>query len=219
MTPSAWKTITESFPGPYFPEDSLFSAGQRKGVILLLILTMVYLCLRGWNPGRDEGEAAESLLGCGKGSVVAALRGDDEREGVYTLPAGATVGDLLRSAGLELPAGAAERDRKLKNGDRVAVLPAGKGAPAVRLDEMPAAQKMVLGIPVDLNRASVEDLERLPGIGRKTAEAIVRYRETEGPLKSLEDLKKTGLAGDRRIDEIRRYGFAGEGKDPDGGNE
>lgn len=196
----------------------MFSAGQRKGVILLLILTMVYLFLRGWNPGRDEGKAAESLLGCGKGEIVAALRGDDEREGVYTLPAGATVGDLLRAAGLELPVGAAERDRRLKNGDRVTVLPAGKGEPAFAVDEIPAARKLVLGVPVDLNRASLEDLERLPGIGRKTAEAIVRYRETEGPLKSLEDLKKTGLAGDRRIGEIRRYGFAGEGKDPAGGN-
>lgn len=164
----------------------------------------------------EGGKTAESLLGDGKGKVVTELRGDEDREGVYTLPAGATVGDLLRAAGLETPAGAAERDRRLNNGDRVTVLPAGKGAPAVTLDEIPAAQKMVLGIPVDLNSASLEDLERLPGIGRKTAEAIVRYRETEGPLKSLEDLKKTGLAGDRKIDEIRRYGFAGEGKDPAG---
>jgi competence protein ComEA len=190
-------------------------------VVLLLILTMGYLFFRGGDPGRDEGKAAESFLGRAKGEIVAALRGDEDGEGVYSLPAGATVRDLLRAAGREIPpvAGAGELDRRLKNGERVTILPPGKGAPAFAVDEIPAAQKMVLGVPVDLNRASLEDLERLPGIGRKTAEAIVRYRETEGPLKSLEDLKKTGLAGDRRIDEIRRFGFAGEGKDPAGGNE
>ncbi len=42
--------------------------------------------------------------------------------------------------------------------------------------------------PLDLNTATAGELQKLPGIGPKTAEAIIRFREKSGPFRRLEDL-------------------------------
>ena len=86
------------------------------------------------------------------------------------------------------------------------------GMPFLSVDAMPAAEKLVFGLPVDLNEASYDDLTRIPGIGQKTAEAILRHRENSGPLKSLDDLKEITTLGERKISEMGKYAFAGPGK-------
>ncbi len=62
----------------------------------------------------------------------------------------------------------------------------------------PAAQA-----PVNLNSASAAELEKLPGIGPKIAEAIVKHRETNGPFKSVDDLKQIKGIGDKSFEKIR----------------
>ncbi|WP_020468997.1 ComEA family DNA-binding protein [Zavarzinella formosa] len=55
---------------------------------------------------------------------------------------------------------------------------------------------------VDLNRATIGDLEQLPGIGPQTAERVVRFREHNGPYRSIDDLKKVGGIGERTLEKI-----------------
>jgi competence ComEA-like helix-hairpin-helix protein len=50
------------------------------------------------------------------------------------------------------------------------------------------AQKKPPADPIDLNRATIEQLQQLPGIGPTTAKAIIQFREKSGPLKRVEDL-------------------------------
>lgn len=56
---------------------------------------------------------------------------------------------------------------------------------------------------LDLNAATVSDLERLPGIGPKMAERIVRYRERMGPFRSVDDLTKVRGIGARTLEKLR----------------
>ncbi len=49
-------------------------------------------------------------------------------------------------------------------------------------------ESLLEGETIDLNEADVYDLQRLPGIGEKRAQAIVEYREEHGPFQSVEDL-------------------------------
>lgn len=57
----------------------------------------------------------------------------------------------------------------------------------------------VLGEPLDLNRATAEELEILPGIGPSLAERIVHYRQNTGGFKKVEELLKVPGIGPKKL--------------------
>jgi competence protein ComEA len=57
--------------------------------------------------------------------------------------------------------------------------------------------------PLDLNKASVEELQKLPGIGPVTAKAIVRFREKSGPFRRVEDLLAIRGITKKKLEKIR----------------
>lgn len=65
----------------------------------------------------------------------------------------------------------------------------------------PAAQAAVA--TVNLNTASVKELEALPGIGRTTADNIVAYRTEKGKFRSVDELVKVKGVGDKTLDKVR----------------
>jgi competence protein ComEA len=64
----------------------------------------------------------------------------------------------------------------------------GQGS-AARSDKAP--------VPVNLNSATISQLQTLPGIGAKTAERIVQYREKNGPFKKVEELMNVQGVGEK----------------------
>lgn len=63
----------------------------------------------------------------------------------------------------------------------------------------PAAQKAT----VNLNSATVDQLETLPGIGRKTAERIVEFRQKNGGFKKIEELMNVKGIGEKSFLKIK----------------
>lgn len=58
---------------------------------------------------------------------------------------------------------------------------------------------------VNINSADKDQLVALPGIGPKTAEAIVAYRKENGNFKSVEELTKVKGVGDKTLEKLRPY--------------
>lgn len=58
---------------------------------------------------------------------------------------------------------------------------------------------------VNLNTADVVELERLPHIGRKTAEAIIDHRAQNGPFRRVEDLLLVRGISERRFADLRAH--------------
>ena len=56
---------------------------------------------------------------------------------------------------------------------------------------------------IKLNKADENELQNLPGIGPSKAAAIMEYRETNGPFKSVEDLKNISGIGDKTFDKLK----------------
>jgi comEA protein len=61
------------------------------------------------------------------------------------------------------------------------------------------AAKPAAGAVVNLNTASTTDLQALPGIGARTAERIVEYRQKNGPFKKVEELMNVRGVGEKNF--------------------
>lgn len=135
-------------------------------------------------------------------AVIVHVAGAVTAPGVYELPTGARVESALLAAGgptAEADPGALNLAALVADGERVYVPVVGEApppAPAGGSTPAPAG-------PIDLNRATVDQLDELPGIGPATATAIVDHRTANGPFASVEDLEAVRGIGPAKLDALR----------------
>ena len=132
--------------------------------------------------------------------------------GLYRLDAGSRVGDLLTAAGGVAADGDLDRVNLaavLIDGARVYVPRHGEeDIPVLAEGESPSGSSDGSTIasdsgPVDLNRATLEQLETLPGVGPSIASAIVDHRERHGPFATVDELVDVRGIGPARLDQLR----------------
>ncbi|HET7487602.1 MAG TPA: helix-hairpin-helix domain-containing protein [Acidimicrobiales bacterium] len=139
----------------------------------------------------------------GGGSVLVDAAGAVARPGVYRVPPGGRVTDLLDAAGGALPD--ADLDQlnlaaKVADGDRVFVPRRGQAPPPPLAGAGTAAPA---GGPVDLNTATLAELDGLPGVGPATAQAIVDYRTEHGRFARVDDLAEVRGIGPAKLAALR----------------
>jgi comEA protein len=67
------------------------------------------------------------------------------------------------------------------------------------------ANKKPPAAPVNLNTATSDELQQVPGIGPVTAEKILQMRKAYGPFKSVDDLRAIKGIGPKRLEKMRKY--------------
>lgn len=147
--------------------------------------------------------------------VVVHVVGAVARPGVVRLPAAARAVDAVEAAGGLLPSADPTRVNLaavLVDGQRVAVPATGEELPPepVGAPPPPIAGGASLTGPagavasiVDLNSATAEQLDTLPGIGPSTAAAIVDHRESNGPFASVDALIDVRGIGEAKLEGLR----------------
>ena len=58
---------------------------------------------------------------------------------------------------------------------------------------------------ININKASVEELENISGIGPSLASKIISYRDSNGKFNSIEELKNVSGIGDKKFESIKEY--------------
>ncbi|MDF2760200.1 MAG: competence protein ComEA helix-hairpin-helix repeat protein [Thermomicrobiales bacterium] len=141
--------------------------------------------------------------------VVVEVRGEVESPGVFALSPGARLQDAIAAAG-GLSEGAdlstVNLARRLRDGELVVILalPVPGSTPVARAGGVDAAPDAADPRPrININTASAEELEALPGIGEVIASRIIEYREERGPFRSVDDLIHVQGISSRAIEEFR----------------
>jgi competence protein ComEA len=139
--------------------------------------------------------------------VVVDVRGAVETPGVYELPPGARTQDAIAAAGgLSEVADLSTVNlaRRLRDGEVVTFfeLPVPGNTPVTSDNVSPAGSEA--SVPrINLNTATAEELDVLPGVGEVTAARIISYREQYGPFRSVDDLIHVEGISERTIDTFR----------------
>lgn len=135
--------------------------------------------------------------------MMADIKGAVVNPGVYEIDEGGRVVDLIELAGgLAEDADTAAINFALYVQDEMAIY-----VPRIG-ENVNAALPVLVGETagngtVNLNSAGSSELQTLPGIGPAKAEAIIEYRETNGPYKSIEDLKEISGIGDKTFEKLK----------------
>lgn len=158
----------------------------------------------------DPGASASDLP-VGRSELVVEIVGAVRAPGVYRLPPGARVTDLIHAAGgygTRVDTGRAEQELNLaaplRDGEHLRVPSrddAVAGPAPGRSGGAPISGSAADGL-VDLNRATQAELEALPGVGPATAEKIMAAR-AEAPFVTVDELRSRGVLGEKTFEKLR----------------
>lgn len=139
--------------------------------------------------------------------ITVDVKGAVKSPGIYDLPLGSRVYDAVQKAGgLTEEADSKSLNLAQKISDEALVYVPTKGEEAV-------SQQTGSGTPpstskekkVNLNKASLEELKQVKGLGGKRAQDIIDHRESNGKFKSVDELKKVSGIGAKTIEKLKDY--------------
>jgi competence protein ComEA len=187
---------------------------DQQGVVLFLglLLTLIFvLTPRSFSPP-SAGPAGDLILpSAGPSSseeVWVEVDGPVRNRGIYPLEKGKSVREAVEKAGgtsgsfsLSPESGAV----KIEKSGLLRVSPEGENKGGATFHPLDPPKMKVLSIPININTAKVEELDILPGVGPKMAQAIIAFREAHGKFSTLEDLQKVKGFGPKKFAAIRPH--------------
>ncbi|STZ44547.1 helix-hairpin-helix repeat-containing competence protein ComEA [Mycolicibacterium gilvum] len=217
--PSAWLTRIRADPG----RAGVIALGV-VGVVAVLVTVLTLIgdsppaVVSAKLPPVDMASSAAPGAPAPAEPVVVSVVGLVHTPGLVTLPPGSRIADALDAAGGALDGAdmlGLNMARRVADGEQIVV---GLGAPPGQPTRMGSAVVADAGSPgggampenspgspglVDLNSATVEQLDTLPGVGPVTAAAIVAWRDANGRFTSVDQLGDVDGIGPARLDKLR----------------
>ena len=162
----------------------MLSGHQIRGIIAISILLAFIPLIAFFYPSWVVTEVP-ILSTRHSDSMLVEVADETGLSGIYFVPQGTSFNQMISQIDMKK---LVTEDMPLRNGMRLRLL-SGKNHPTIVREEMSAAKRLALGLPVDVNRADTGDLMLIPGIGRTLAGAIVAWRSSNGRFERLDQLK------------------------------
>lgn len=182
---------------------------QKRGLIIIFALTIGLagffflnsrptaepVLIQETNIGKNQNDLIDIPT-----KLIVNVAGRVKNPGVYQLPQGSRVVDAIEAAGMQLK-GVDISDinlaRLLVDGEQVLV-----GGTKLTSKQI-TPKKFTSDNPLDINRATITQLDTLPGVGPVTAQRIIDYRTKVGRISSIDELKKISGLGGSKFEEIK----------------
>lgn len=230
--PSPWRQAWDRLAARWRPWIGWFGAGRLAGGALTVVVAVAlgWWLLRPAPPPTESqlpyasvpssASSASSSTTTGGGPsdtsmatsttspvVVVHVAGAVVAPGVAELPTGSRVADGVTAVGgalADADLSAVNLAAVLVDGQQVFVPRVGETAPPVAQPPPPASGGTDTPTgPIDLNVATVDVLDELPGVGPATAMAIVTHRDDHGPFATVDDLEAVPGIGPAKLEAIR----------------
>ena len=178
---------------------------QKKGVLILFALTIglagfYFLNSRPQVESVAIQEVTPMVAPVAPADLIINVAGKVRTPGVYQLPPGSRVIDAMKAAGDQLKGvdiSVINLARTLVDGEQILV-----GSVKYSSGKV-IVKKISPDNPLDINRATLAQLDTLPGIGPVTAGRIIDYRIKVGRINNLDELKKISGLGGSKFEEIK----------------
>jgi competence protein ComEA len=173
---------------------------MASGILLgLFLAALVWIVAR-----TPTGEAVTLRPVPTEKPIVVHITGAVPRPGVYALPQGARVQDGISAAGgflAEAEKANINLAQSLEDGEKLDV-PFVEGSSPVLATPLPEVEVITTEL-ININTASIAELDTLPGIGPTTAQKIIDYREQNGPFVNAEDIINVSGIGPASYERIK----------------
>jgi competence protein ComEA len=177
--------------------------GQRVGALTVLIASLVVYVGVFVHDRHPLPVLPLPWADQGPGMIAVEVTGKRDAEGIYFFPKETALIQLNKITGYEVSEespGFAEALRSA--GSALSVSAAGE---MLKITDMTPVARLALGLPVDLNRATHEELILVPGIGESLADQILQVRQLKGKFDRLADLTSVpGIKG-KKLQSLEKY--------------
>ena len=149
--------------------------------------------------GNQKEEVVEQDL------ITVDVKGAVKTPGIYDLPVGSRINDAVQKAG-GLTDNADNKSINLaqKISDEALVYVPTKEEATSQATQSNASNSKE-NKKVNLNKASLEELKQVKGLGAKRAQDIIDHRDSNGKFKSVDELKKVSGIGTKTIEKLKEY--------------
>lgn len=150
----------------------------------------------------ENEEVSKEMIVENKKKLVVEIKGQVNNPNIYYLEDGSIINDLINEAGgLTNKAAISNINRAELLTDHACIV-----IPSIDEEagnEMISSSNSIKSDKININTATAEELDKLPGVGPAKAEDIISYRESNGRFKTIEELKNVKGIGESSFEKIK----------------